>query len=135
MVLHVDVPGALRLPFTAPDIRNRRAVHHRVRPPDAEEKCTQVNPDCVHLRLSWMYDVRTMNEGEHSDFLRIPLLFPIRFCLYRQSFLTLCPTKIIPDRRLFHKRVIEQHPVAEQDIFSDKIDQFRAMKKSLRRVP
>ena len=43
----------------------------------AEEKCTQVNPDCVHLRLSWMYDVRTMNEGEHSDFLRT-LLAQIR---------------------------------------------------------
>lgn len=35
-----------------------------------EERCTQVNPDCVHLRLSWMYDARTMNQGEHSDFLR-----------------------------------------------------------------
>lgn len=43
----------------------------------AEGKCTQVNPDCVHLRLSWMYDARTMNEGEHSDFLRT-LLAQIR---------------------------------------------------------
>ena len=43
----------------------------------AEGKCTQVNPDCVHLRLSWMYDARTMNEGERSDFLRT-LLAQIR---------------------------------------------------------
>lgn len=36
----------------------------------AEEKCLEANPDCVHLRLSWMYDARTLNEKEHSDFLR-----------------------------------------------------------------
>ncbi len=36
----------------------------------AEERCLEVNPDSVSLRLSWMYDARTMNPGEHSDFLR-----------------------------------------------------------------
>ena len=36
----------------------------------AEKKCLEANPDCVLLRLSWMYDTQTMREGEHSDFLR-----------------------------------------------------------------
>lgn len=36
----------------------------------AEERCMEVNPDSVSLRLSWMYDRRTLNPGEHSDFLR-----------------------------------------------------------------
>lgn len=36
----------------------------------AEEACLMVNPDCVLLRLSWMYDSRTVNSGEHSDFFR-----------------------------------------------------------------
>ena len=30
----------------------------------------EANPDSVSLRLSWMYDARTLNPGEHSDFLR-----------------------------------------------------------------
>jgi len=36
----------------------------------AEQECLAVNSDCVLLRLSWMYDVRTIREGEHSDFFR-----------------------------------------------------------------
>lgn len=36
----------------------------------AEQECLSVNPDCVLLRLSWMYDVKTKREGEHSDFFR-----------------------------------------------------------------
>lgn len=36
----------------------------------AEERCREANPDCVLLRLSWMYDVRTLHPGERSDFLR-----------------------------------------------------------------
>lgn len=36
----------------------------------AEEDCLRVNPDCVLLRLSWMYDVRTIREQEHGDFFR-----------------------------------------------------------------
>ncbi len=36
----------------------------------AEERCLEANPDSVSLRLSWMYDRRTLNPGEHSDFLR-----------------------------------------------------------------
>lgn len=36
----------------------------------AEERCMKVNPDSVSLRLSWMYDTRTLRQGEHSDFLR-----------------------------------------------------------------
>lgn len=32
----------------------------------AEEECLEVNPDCVLLRLSWMYDVR--NDQGHGDF-------------------------------------------------------------------
>ena len=36
----------------------------------AEERCMEANPDSVSLRLSWMYDARTLNPGEHSDFLR-----------------------------------------------------------------
>ena len=37
---------------------------------EAEQKCLAANPDCVLLRLSWMYDVRTLREGEHGDFFR-----------------------------------------------------------------
>lgn len=36
----------------------------------AEERCMAVNPDSISLRLSWMYDARTLNQGEHGDFLR-----------------------------------------------------------------
>ncbi|MCI9337023.1 MAG: NAD(P)-dependent oxidoreductase [Lachnospiraceae bacterium] len=36
----------------------------------AEEKCLEANPDCVHLRLSWMYDAATLRQGEHGDFMR-----------------------------------------------------------------
>ncbi len=36
----------------------------------AEQKCLEVNADCVLLRLSWMYDTRTMNAAEHGDFMR-----------------------------------------------------------------
>lgn len=36
----------------------------------AEKKCLEANPDCVLLRLSWMYDTKTLVEGEHSDFFR-----------------------------------------------------------------
>lgn len=36
----------------------------------AEGLCMEANPDSVHLRLSWMYDARTLNPGEHGDFLR-----------------------------------------------------------------
>ena len=36
----------------------------------AEQECLRENPDCVVLRLSWMYDTRTMREGEHGDFFR-----------------------------------------------------------------
>lgn len=53
----------------------------------AEEDCLGVNPDCVLLRLSWMYDIRTVNRGEHGDFFRTllakiessePLRFPVQ---------------------------------------------------------
>ena len=36
----------------------------------AERECLAVNPDCVMMRLTWMYDVRTMVPGEKSDFFR-----------------------------------------------------------------
>ena len=36
----------------------------------AEELCLKENPDCVNLRLSWMYDVESKKETEHSDFMR-----------------------------------------------------------------
>ena len=36
----------------------------------AEKKCLAINPDCVLLRLSWMYDIKTMRENEHGDFFR-----------------------------------------------------------------
>lgn len=36
----------------------------------AEEECLKANPDCVLLRLSWMYDTRTMKEAEHGDFIK-----------------------------------------------------------------
>ena len=36
----------------------------------AEQECLKINPDCVLLRLSWMYDTRTIREGEHGDFFR-----------------------------------------------------------------
>ncbi len=36
----------------------------------AEEECLAVNPGCVILRLSWMYDTRTLALQEHGDFFR-----------------------------------------------------------------
>lgn len=36
----------------------------------AEEECLKENPDCVLLRLSWMYDSVTRNPAEHGDFMR-----------------------------------------------------------------
>ena len=36
----------------------------------AEEECLRVNPECVLLRLSWMYDVNRIREKEHGDFFR-----------------------------------------------------------------
>lgn len=36
----------------------------------AEQECLKVNPDCVMLRLSWMYDTCTRNGNEHGDFFR-----------------------------------------------------------------
>lgn len=36
----------------------------------AEGRCLEINPDCVMLRLTWMYDPVTLREGEHSDFFR-----------------------------------------------------------------
>lgn len=52
----------------------------------AEEECLSVNPDCVLLRLSWMYDVLCIREREHGDFFRAlmkaieahaPLKYPV----------------------------------------------------------
>lgn len=52
----------------------------------AEEECLHVNPACILLRLSWMYDSETLNEQEHNDFFRTltsalrshaPLSYPI----------------------------------------------------------
>ena len=34
----------------------------------AEEECLRENPNCVVLRLSWMYDVHRKNRKEHGDF-------------------------------------------------------------------
>ncbi len=36
----------------------------------AEEECLNQNPECVLLRLSWMYGIRTVNRQEHNDFFR-----------------------------------------------------------------
>jgi len=36
----------------------------------AEESCLGLNPDCVMLRLTWMYDPVSKSETEHSDFMR-----------------------------------------------------------------
>lgn len=36
----------------------------------AEQLCQKANPDCICLRLSWMYDTKTLYEKEHSDFIR-----------------------------------------------------------------
>lgn len=36
----------------------------------AEQECREVNSDCVLLRLSWMYDIRTMVEKEHGNFFK-----------------------------------------------------------------
>ena len=36
----------------------------------AEEECLRIDQDCVCLRLSWMYDVRSENKEEHGDFFR-----------------------------------------------------------------
>ena len=40
----------------------------------AEKECLQVNPDCVLLRLAWMYDKECKNPKEHGDFLRTLLV-------------------------------------------------------------
>lgn len=37
---------------------------------EAEKRCLSENPDCVCLRLSWMYDGKSFVTGEHGDFLR-----------------------------------------------------------------
>ena len=39
----------------------------------AEQKCLEVNPFSILLRLSWMYDTKSMNEQEHGDFARTVL--------------------------------------------------------------
>lgn len=36
----------------------------------AEEECLEENPGCVVLRLSWMYDTKTVSGQEHNDFFR-----------------------------------------------------------------
>lgn len=36
----------------------------------AEEECLELNPGCVLLRLSWMYDSETKSKYEHGDFFR-----------------------------------------------------------------
>ena len=43
----------------------------------AEKKVLDVNPECICLRLSWMYDMESYNTGEHGDFLRT-LLFHLQ---------------------------------------------------------
>ena len=52
----------------------------------AEEECLAVNPDCVILRLTWMYDTCTLAPQEHGDFFRTladrlrtsaPLSYPV----------------------------------------------------------
>lgn len=50
-------------PLTPPSIYGREKK-------TAEEECLAVNPDCVILRLSWMYDTRTLDPREHGDFFR-----------------------------------------------------------------
>lgn len=37
---------------------------------EAEEECLAQNPECVLLRLSWMYDTMAKSEQEHGDFFR-----------------------------------------------------------------
>lgn len=39
-----------------------------------EQECRKIDSTCVLLRLSWMYDVKTVKEGEHSDFFKSLLL-------------------------------------------------------------
>lgn len=36
----------------------------------AERDCLEVNPDCVLLRLAWMYDIESSKPDEHGDFIR-----------------------------------------------------------------
>ena len=36
----------------------------------AEEECLRLNPNCVMLRLSWMYDIHTLRQTERNDFIR-----------------------------------------------------------------
>lgn len=52
----------------------------------AEKECLAVNPDCVILRLTWMYDTCTLAPQEHGDFFRTladrlrtsaPLSYPV----------------------------------------------------------
>lgn len=43
----------------------------------AEKSVLHVNPECICLRLSWMYDTESHKAGEHGDFLRT-LLFQLQ---------------------------------------------------------
>lgn len=43
----------------------------------AEKNVLHVNPECICLRLSWMYDMESHKAGEHGDFLRT-LLFQLQ---------------------------------------------------------
>ena len=59
----------------------------------AEEECLDVNPECVLLRLSWMYDVRTVREKEHGDFFRTlalkrKALEPLKYPVYDRRGIT-----------------------------------------------
>ncbi|HBA47154.1 MAG TPA: hypothetical protein DCZ91_05020 [Lachnospiraceae bacterium] len=59
----------------------------------AEEECLDVNPKCVLLRLSWMYDVRTVREKEHGDFFRTlalkrKVLEPLEYPVYDRRGIT-----------------------------------------------
>lgn len=60
---------------------------------EAEDRCLYANPDCVLLRLSWMYDTCTLHPSEHGDFIRtlLPKLQtgqPLRYPLHDRRGIT-----------------------------------------------
>ena len=66
---------------------------------EAENVCLSYCKDAVALRLSWMYDIKTLAPGEHGDFLRnlmdaLNQKRPIRYPVYDYRGITYVQTVI-----------------------------------------
>lgn len=65
--------STLREPHKEEEVLNP-ANHYGRQKLYAEQSCLAINPESVHLRLSWMYDRAAFSETEHGDFLRTLLV-------------------------------------------------------------